>query len=61
VQREELLASERELVERRGHLRAAAGRDHGGEILEGAAAPDHELGIERSDISRDAAQRRRQV
>ena len=61
MQREELVARESELVERRRHLNAAAGHDHRGEVLEGAAAPDHELGLERSDLSRDAAQRRRQV
>ena len=61
VQREELVARERELVERRRHLNAAADHDHGGEVLEGAAAPDHELGLERSDLSRDAAERGRQV
>jgi hypothetical protein len=61
VQGQELVARERELVERGGQLRAAPGRGHGGKVLQGAAAADDELGLERANLAGDRAQCSREV
>ena len=55
VQREELLARDRELVQRRGGVLVAPRRDHLGQVLERAAAADRELGFERLDLARRPA------
>ena len=48
VERLELLARERQLVERAGDRLVAARRDHVREVLERAAAPDRHLRLERA-------------
>ena len=52
MQREELVATDGELVQRRRRVLVAPGRDHLREVLERAAAADRELGRELRDLLR---------